>query len=39
MPVYVGNPADWLKIAIVAFIAVKAVNYGLDKLGQPQFKV
>lgn len=39
MPAYVSNPMDWLKIAVIAYVAVKAVNFTLDKIGQPDFKI
>lgn len=39
MPSYIANPGDWVKIAIVAYVAVKVVNMALDKIGQSQFKV
>lgn len=39
MPTYATRPMDWLKIAIVAYVAVKVVNYGLDRIGKPEFKV
>jgi hypothetical protein len=32
------NPADVLKIAIIAFLAVWLINRGLDKVGLGNFK-
>lgn len=39
MPSYASKPLDWVKIALIAYVAIKAVNYGLDRIGQPSFKV
>lgn len=38
MPAIV-NPIDFLKIGIMAFVFIFAMNYALDKAGFSQFKV
>ena len=39
MPSYLSKPADWVKVAVIAYIAVKAVNFALDRIGKSEFKV
>jgi len=39
MPVYLARPSDWVKVAIIAYVAVKAMNYALEKAGKPEFKI
>lgn len=39
MPSYLSSPTDWVKVAIIAYVAVKAVNFVLDRAGKPEFKI
>ena len=39
MPAYTSNIGDWVKVAIIAYVSIKVINFGLDKIGQPSFKV
>ena len=37
MPAIV-NLGDFIKVGVIAFVFIFAVNYALDKVGIPQFK-
>lgn len=39
MPVFIGRPMDWVKVAVIAYVAVKVVNLALTKAGAEQFKI
>lgn len=37
LPEWAGNPADWLKVAVMAFIMVYLANWALRKAGLTEF--